>query len=189
MPRWIQIVFVETLPKYLGIKKAEGEEVSDRGSIATDVGQLVDSRRPSPYFLTVRGSTDIEEKDITRGELNKMRLSELAHLRGLHPDLIRRMVDNVSFIANHFRAMKKEDKISSDWSYVANVIDRLVLIIFTLVNLAGTILIIQNSPMLFDHTQPMKIGAATRPLSGDTFESAFDANFTQESWWKNSGGL
>ncbi|ETN85605.1 hypothetical protein NECAME_16718 [Necator americanus] len=55
-------------------------------------------------------------------------------------------------------------QISSDWSYVANVIDRLVLIIFTM-------------------------GSATRPLSGDTFESAFDVNFTQESWWKNSGGL
>lgn len=95
------------------------------------------------------------------------------------------MIDNVSFIADHFRAMKKEDKvrnffytyvsagtlyehgalqdsdfqfqISSDWSYVANVIDRLVLIIFTFVNVIGTVLIIQNSPMLFDHTEPMKI--------------------------------
>ncbi|KAJ1373025.1 Dihydropyrimidine dehydrogenase [NADP(+)] [Parelaphostrongylus tenuis] len=114
-----------------------------------------------------------------------MRLSQLAHLRGMHPDLIRRMIDNVSFIADHFRAMKKEDKISSDWSYVANVIDRLVLIVFTFVNLVGTILIIQNSPMLFDQTEPMKIGAASRPLSGDTFENAFDANFTQETYFIN----
>ncbi|VDM75288.1 unnamed protein product [Strongylus vulgaris] len=188
MPHWIQVVFVETLPKYIGIKKAEEEEVSDRGSSTTDVGQFLDSsRRPSPYFLTVPAGMNEEEKNKTRGELNKMRLSQLAHLRGLHPDLIRRMIDNVSFIADHFRAMKKEDKralaienrsdfycaepplkiilieillsnqISSDWSYVANVIDRLVLIIFTMVNLVGTILIIQNSPMLFDHTQPMKI--------------------------------
>ncbi|PIO73706.1 Cation transporter family protein [Teladorsagia circumcincta] len=156
MPHWMQAVFIETLPKYIGIKKAEEDEISDRGSSTSAL---------------------------------QMRLSQLAHLRGMHPDLIRRMIDNVSFIADHFRAMKKEDKISSDWSYVANVIDRLVLIIFTFVNIAGTVLIIQNSPMLFDHTEPMKIGAASRPLSGDTFENAFDANFTQESWWKNSEGL
>nr|AFY08300.1 nicotinic acetylcholine receptor alpha subunit 8 [Oesophagostomum dentatum] len=190
MPHWMHAVFIETLPKYIGIKKAEEDEVSDRGSSTTELGQFLDSsRRPSPYFLTVPSTINEDDSKKTRGELNKMRLSQLAHLRGLHPDLIRRMIDNVSFIADHFRAMKKEDKISSDWSYVANVIDRLVLIIFTFVNLVGTVLIIQNSPMLFDHTEPMKIGSASRPLSGDTFESAFDANFTQESWWKNSGGL
>ncbi|KHJ88473.1 hypothetical protein OESDEN_11732 [Oesophagostomum dentatum] len=164
MPHWMHAVFIETLPKYIGIKKAEEDEVSDRGSSTTgrlvthnfffvtsgratkhllELGQFLDSsRRPSPYFLTVPSTINEDDSKKTRGELNKMRLSQLAHLRGLHPDLIRRMIDNVSFIADHFRAMKKEDK-----------------------------------------------GSASRPLSGDTFESAFDANFTQESWWKNSGGL
>ncbi|VDO75432.1 unnamed protein product [Heligmosomoides polygyrus] len=177
MPHWMQAVFIETLPKYIGIKKAEEDEISDRGSSTSEIGQFLDSsRRPSPYFLAVPAAIQEDGQKRTRGEINKMRLSQLAHLRGMHPDLIRRMIDNVSFIADHFRAMKKEDKISSDWSYVANVIDRLVLIIFTFVNVIGTVLIIQNSPMLFDHTEPMKI-------------NAFDANFTQESWWKNSEGL
>ncbi|KJH46086.1 Neurotransmitter-gated ion-channel transmembrane region [Dictyocaulus viviparus] len=189
MPHWMQAVFIETLPKFIGIKKAEVDEISDRGSSTSELGQFLDSsRRPSPYFLTVPWSVEDGQKR-TRGEINKMRISQLAHLRGMHPDLIRRMIDNVSFIADHFRAMKKEDKISSDWSYVANVIDRLVLIVFTFVNLVGTVLIIQNSPLLFDHSTPMKIGSASRPLSGDTFENAFDANFTQESWWRNSEGL
>ncbi|VDN29336.1 unnamed protein product [Cylicostephanus goldi] len=113
MPRWIRVVFVETLPKFLGIKKAEESEVSDRGSsTATDVGQFLDSsRRPSPYFLTVSAGMNDEEKSKTRAEVNKIRLSHLAQLRGLHPDLIRRMIDNVSFIADHFRAMEKEDKV------------------------------------------------------------------------------
>ncbi|VDM54060.1 unnamed protein product [Angiostrongylus costaricensis] len=130
MPHWMQAVFIETFPKYIGIKKAEEDEVSDRGS-----------------------STSAVPPSIEDGQ----KLSQLAHLRGMHPDLIRRMIDNVSFIADHFKAMKKEDKISSDWSYVANVIDRLVLIVFTFVNVVGTVLIIQNSPMLFDQTEPMKI--------------------------------
>ncbi|VDL69278.1 unnamed protein product [Nippostrongylus brasiliensis] len=162
MPHWMQAVFIETLPKYIGIKKAEEDEISDRGSSTSELGQFLDSsRRPSPYFLAVPTTIQDDGQKRTRGEINKMRLSQLAHLRGMHPDLIRRMIDNVSFIADHFRAMKKEDKISSDWSYVANVIDRLVLIIFTFVNIVGTVLIIQNSPMLFDHTEPMKIVSAS----------------------------
>ncbi|KAK5975135.1 hypothetical protein GCK32_017164, partial [Trichostrongylus colubriformis] len=32
MPHWMQVVFIETLPRYIGIKKAEEDEISDRGS-------------------------------------------------------------------------------------------------------------------------------------------------------------
>ncbi|KAK6763231.1 hypothetical protein RB195_023801 [Necator americanus] len=112
MPHWMQAVFIETLPKYIGIKRAEVlDDISDRGSsVSGEAGQLLDSRRPSPFFLAVPTSGYEDEKKKTRGEHNKMRLSQLAHLRGLHPDLIRRMTDNVSFIADHFRAIKEEDK-------------------------------------------------------------------------------
>lgn len=60
-----------------------------------------ESRRASPYFLSIAQTVD--------GEI---RLSQLAQLRGMHPDLIRRMIDNVSFISDHFRAMKKEDRVT-----------------------------------------------------------------------------
>lgn len=42
---------------------------------------------------------------------SNLRLTQLAHLRGMHPDLIRRMIDNVGFIADHFRALEKEDSV------------------------------------------------------------------------------
>lgn len=45
-----------------------------------------------------------------RGE-TKMRLSQLAHLRGMHPDVIRRMIDNVCFVAEYFRAQQRLDKV------------------------------------------------------------------------------
>uniref|UniRef100_A0A1I7WSQ9 Neur_chan_memb domain-containing protein n=1 Tax=Heterorhabditis bacteriophora TaxID=37862 RepID=A0A1I7WSQ9_HETBA len=114
-----------------------------------------------------------------------MRLSQLAQLRGMHPDLIRRMIDNVAFIADHFRAIKKEDKISSDWSYVANVIDRLVLIIFLFVNIAGTLLIIQKSPVLFDDNEPLKIVSDTDCV----LIIMYYCGLYQESWWMHLGGL
>lgn len=61
----------------------------------------MDSRRSSPYFLPGIPYSD-----------GSMRLSQLAQLRGMHPDLIRRMIDNVSFISDYFRALKKADKVS-----------------------------------------------------------------------------
>jgi hypothetical protein len=62
------------------------------------------SRRDSPYFASVTQLADAE-----------LRLSQLAHLRGLHPDIIRRMIDNVAFISNHYKNCQKKDKISDLW--------------------------------------------------------------------------
>jgi hypothetical protein len=47
----------------------------------------------------------------------EMRLSQLAQLRGMHPDVIRRMIDNVAFISDHFRALKKESKVDKKKYY------------------------------------------------------------------------
>lgn len=130
----------------------------------------MNERRASPYILSVASMMHSET-----------RLSQLAQLRGMHPDVIRRMIDNVAFIADHFRAQKKEQKISEEWSYVAMVIDRLLLIIFTLGNLIGTFIIIFSSPVIFDTREPLQIMPPTKPLSGDTFEYDLISNVT--SFW------
>lgn len=59
------------------------------------------TRRSSPYFMSVEQYVNTH-----------LRLTQLAELRGMHPDLIRRMIANVTFIADHFRALEKEDSVS-----------------------------------------------------------------------------
>ncbi|PIC17286.1 hypothetical protein B9Z55_023582 [Caenorhabditis nigoni] len=172
MPHWMKVVFIHTLPKYICIKTADEDDGSDRGSSisVSDIGPFMDSRRPSPFFITVN-----------ERQLNG-RLSELKK-KGMHPDLIRNMIQNVEFIAEYFNSLKKEDKISEDWSYVANVIDRIFLIIFSIMNVVGTWVILFNSPAMFDNRTPLAINSVARPLSGDTFEHFINENFTQIAWW------
>nr|AUO38744.1 nicotinic acetylcholine receptor alpha subunit 8 [Ascaris suum] len=166
MPIWMRRVFLQTLPKYLFIKPPDDEGVSEDGSSTSDMVTSSNSRRSSPYFMSIAQVIDGE-----------VRLSQLAQLRGMHPDLIRRMIDNISFISDHFRALKKEDKVSEDWSYVSMVIDRLMLILFSTVNVVGTFVILLQSPTFYDTRPPMSIMAASKPLSGDTMES-----FGNNSW-------
>uniref|UniRef100_A0AC34Q8H5 Neurotransmitter-gated ion-channel transmembrane domain-containing protein n=1 Tax=Panagrolaimus sp. JU765 TaxID=591449 RepID=A0AC34Q8H5_9BILA len=101
---------------------------------------------------------------------SEIRLSQLAQLRGMHPDVIRRMIDNVAFIADHFRAKRKRDKCAEEWCYVAMIIDRILLIIFTGINLVGTVVVLTQAHSVFDIREPLQIMPATKPLSGDTFE-------------------
>uniref|UniRef100_A0A7E4ZW14 Neur_chan_LBD domain-containing protein n=1 Tax=Panagrellus redivivus TaxID=6233 RepID=A0A7E4ZW14_PANRE len=167
MPSWMRKVFLGRLPGYLWIKPPEEDDMSDDGSTISELmqSQATASRRASPYILSVSSMVDSET-----------RLSQLAQLRGMHPDVLRRMIDNVAFIADHFRAEKKESKVSDDWTYVAMIIDRLLLIIFTITNLVGTAIIIMQSPALFDDREPLQVMPATKPLSGDTFEYSLNAS-------------
>jgi len=42
----------------------------------------------------------------------ELRLSQLAQVRGLGPEVLRRMLDNVHFVADYFRAKQKRDKVA-----------------------------------------------------------------------------
>ncbi|VDD94600.1 unnamed protein product, partial [Enterobius vermicularis] len=162
LSRWKRFVFLQFLPKYLCMKMPDNNGVSDDGSTISEVAlggnSGMDSRRSSPYFLPGIPYSD-----------GSMRLSQLAQLRGMHPDLIRRMIDNVSFISDYFRALKKADKVSEDWSYVAMVMDRLLFILFTAVNLIGTLAIFLHSPSIFDTRQPIALQPSIKPLTADIY--------------------
>lgn len=120
MPKWMHKVFIQILPKYLCIKKPDGFD--DDGSLDSDddsntadgSSAYPNSRRASPYFLAFTnpqgtGSFALEGSELGDGE---MRLSQLAQLRGMHSDLIRRMISNLAFISDHFKAKAKQSKVS-----------------------------------------------------------------------------
>ncbi|XP_050535759.1 acetylcholine receptor subunit alpha-like 1 isoform X1 [Daktulosphaira vitifoliae] len=66
-------------------------------------------------------------------------------------------IQDAKFIAQHVRNQDKFDEIIEDWQYVAMVLDRLFLWIFTLACLLGTALIVFQAPMLYDKTKPIDV--------------------------------
>lgn len=48
-------------------------------------------------------------------------------------------------------------QVEEDWKYVAMVIDRIFLCLFTIACIVGTILIILQAPSLYDTTKPIDI--------------------------------
>jgi len=61
----------------------------------------------------------------------------------------------VSFIAEHTKAREEATKVKEDWKYVAMVLDRLFLWIFTLAVCVGTAGIILQAPSLYDERKPI----------------------------------
>lgn len=71
------------------------------------------------------------------------------------PTALHRTCFCVSFIAEHTRMLEDSVKVKEDWKYVAMVLDRLFLWIFTLAVLVGTAGIILQAPTLYDDRIPI----------------------------------
>ncbi|KAK6631321.1 Acetylcholine receptor subunit alpha-like 1 [Polyplax serrata] len=70
---------------------------------------------------------------------------------------IEKTIEDARFIAQHVRNKDKFENIEEDWKYVAMVLDRLFLWIFTLSCITGTAMIILQAPSLYDTTKPIDI--------------------------------
>uniref|UniRef100_A0A914C2B3 Uncharacterized protein n=1 Tax=Acrobeloides nanus TaxID=290746 RepID=A0A914C2B3_9BILA len=177
MPFWMRKLFLYKLPYYLKMKPLTNDEIaverkessisraasptsSCAGSMISDTIPLLPrSRRASPLIYSVYSLMDSE-----------LRLSNLALQYGMHPYLFRRIIDNIAFIHEHFRILNEERKISREWSYMATVMDRCLLIIFAILNFLGTIIIFFQAPSWYDTRVAMDVTTPMKPLSGDAFD-------------------
>uniref|UniRef100_A0A1A9WYM4 Neurotransmitter-gated ion-channel transmembrane domain-containing protein n=1 Tax=Glossina brevipalpis TaxID=37001 RepID=A0A1A9WYM4_9MUSC len=71
------------------------------------------------------------------------------------PPRLHRTCFCAQFIAEHTKMQEDSTKVKEDWKYVAMVLDRLFLWIFTLAVLAGTAGIILQAPTLYDDRIPI----------------------------------
>ncbi|KAK7870124.1 hypothetical protein R5R35_011099 [Gryllus longicercus] len=70
---------------------------------------------------------------------------------------LEKTIEDARFIAQHVKNKDKFESVEEDWKYVAMVLDRLFLWLFTVACVLGTALIILQAPSLYDTTQPIDI--------------------------------
>jgi len=63
----------------------------------------------------------------------------------------------VRFVAQHVKNQDRYNKVADDWKYVAMVLDRILLWIFSFACVAGTCGIILVAPSLYDTRKPIDI--------------------------------
>ncbi|XP_015785554.1 acetylcholine receptor subunit alpha-like [Tetranychus urticae] len=73
----------------------------------------------------------------------------------LFSEELQRAIESILHIANHLKEEDREKNVIEDWKYVAMVLDRLFLWIFTLSCIIGTCVIILRAPSLYDNEIPI----------------------------------
>lgn len=76
--------------------------------------------------------------------------------RKKYPFELEKAIHNVMFIQHHMQRMDEFNAEDQDWGFVAMVLDRLFLWLFTIASLAG-LAILAEAPALYDDTKPIDI--------------------------------
>ncbi|XP_074605445.1 acetylcholine receptor subunit alpha-like [Brevipalpus obovatus] len=69
--------------------------------------------------------------------------------RNQYSDDVQRAIESILYIADHLKKQDEEHNIVEDWKYVAMVLDRLFLYIFSISCIAGTCIIILQAPSIY----------------------------------------
>ncbi|KAK3098636.1 hypothetical protein FSP39_021439 [Pinctada imbricata] len=158
MSSWVRGLFLYILPRMLLMKdsticrtKYNSASSSYRSYSNREEVNFLSKRRIHEEETTVFGQRDQENQlDVQQQE------TETSESPQRHAD--QRMynaVENINFIANHLREEDHERLISEDWKFVAMVLDRLFLFIFTAACFAGTIGIILQAQSIYDNRDPL----------------------------------
>ncbi|EGT43995.1 hypothetical protein CAEBREN_23742 [Caenorhabditis brenneri] len=75
--------------------------------------------------------------------------------------------ENICFIAELLKKKDRDDKIDEDWKYVAMVLDRLFLLIFSIACFVGTVIILLRAPTLYDTRSPIDLQYRPANLSAN----------------------
>nr|WAP81826.1 acetylcholine receptor subunit alpha-like [Coccinella septempunctata] len=133
------------------------DELTPRELEASSLTQCrIHGMTPPPNLAFHVGQQD-NERDILLGggclKDNSSCTSDIWH----HCPEVHKAIDGVRFIADHTRREEESTKVKEDWKYVAMVLDRLFLWIFTLAVLVGTAGIILQAPTLYDTRVPIDL--------------------------------
>uniref|UniRef100_A0A5S6Q6T8 Uncharacterized protein n=1 Tax=Trichuris muris TaxID=70415 RepID=A0A5S6Q6T8_TRIMR len=159
MPKWVKKIFLRTLPHYLFMRRPLGDDdsfrrvESRRSEVRSSNFALQSKFRPASQ----RGRSDLVRRhfsDVAAESTDRAVGGSVDELFFSPPVL--RAFQNVCFIAKLLQKKDKDDKIDEDWKYVAMVLDRLFLWIFSIACFLGTVIILLRAPSLYDDRVPIE---------------------------------
>ncbi|XP_020288860.1 acetylcholine receptor subunit alpha-like 2 [Pseudomyrmex gracilis] len=74
-----------------------------------------------------------------------------------YPFELEKAIHNIMFIKHHIQRQDEYNAEDQDWAFVAMVLDRLFLWIFSIASIAGTFMILCEAPALYDDTKPIDV--------------------------------
>jgi nicotinic acetylcholine receptor len=170
MPNWVKRLFLRILPKLLLMRQPQcdikignysfkyADILSDKSDALTKHHQHLFKPTTAVNYYSDLVRYQKSKTPLGGGINNSCAGSQLATplRKKMKASMeVIRAVDGINFICEHLRVEDEEKIVKEQWKYVALVIDRLFLWIFTSVCAIGTGAIIFQSPSFYDTISPI----------------------------------
>ncbi|XP_035210807.1 acetylcholine receptor subunit alpha-like [Stegodyphus dumicola] len=168
MSPWVKRVFIHIMPRLLLMRRplyASDDELTEPPKFSVRGCNGVELRRQAeegngPQLVAPLDSLHVgfgrtcEPQDIAVEEAMMMG-NGTSRYKPYTPET-QKAIESILFIAEHIRKEDEEESVVEDWKYVAMVLDRLFLWIFTIASLVGTCGILLQAPSLYDDRIPIE---------------------------------
>ncbi|CAF1148491.1 unnamed protein product [Didymodactylos carnosus] len=148
LPSYVRYIFIDTLPKYLLLEKPLTKTDLITRTSQKKVKRSTEQRKHSPLFIRKK---NIAYDDV---ELNEFEQSDEIFVNGFFNQLhtLQKLLTNdlINNTTERFTTQMQHDRVAQEWKYVALVVDRIFLILFTFVSIVGTLFIFLKAPTLYD---------------------------------------
>ncbi|KAF7403194.1 hypothetical protein HZH68_005988 [Vespula germanica] len=158
MSPWVRQVFLNWMPTILRMRRTPYTPENEDEYMDSGYTNEIDSS-VSDYPLELKGTDGFENVTSTYKNIREDDARDIPHAsvtdsentmsRYLSPDVISAL-KGISFIAQHIKDADKDNEVIEDWKFVAMVLDRFFLWVFTLACFFGTLIIICQAPSLYD---------------------------------------
>ncbi|CAF3425142.1 unnamed protein product [Rotaria socialis] len=184
MPAWVRRVFLHVLPRLLWMRRPKPTNLLDFHLTNININRVKQVHRPttssrrgfllpllnsSPDQIRKKKARLLDDYDLdqdameTSGEdQHEENRIEYSNEPSLYPHEIKKAFEGLKCIATHMKLEDEEKKIKEEWKYVALVIDRLFLYIFTTACFCGTCGIILQAPSIYDYRKPIDVIKSNR---------------------------
>ncbi|ESN92655.1 hypothetical protein HELRODRAFT_69301 [Helobdella robusta] len=170
MSPWIQELFLNVLPKLLFMRRPRSCK-DGLGECVCVFAKQRPIRSQAPFLQSPIGrGTESWDDDLSPirsiRNLKKCRTlddescendgdDDVRRVTSDLPPVVMQAVIGVNFIADHLKQQEEFNKKKQDWQFVAMVLDRLFLWMFTAACVVGTFGIIVQAPTLYDNRLPI----------------------------------
>ncbi|XP_056431414.1 cholinergic receptor, nicotinic, beta 1 (muscle) like [Gadus chalcogrammus] len=162
MPMWVRKVFIDFLPKYIGMTRPpteEPEEEWEKEQESTDLGRPLQpppGRRPGgEYFIrNIDPDRVMPWTDRNESTVQLQRYFDTESYCLVLPPNLKSAIAAVTYMSEQLKKQDTDDSITGDWQYIALVVDRLFFWLFVVITGLGTLAMFLDASFNFTPDEP-----------------------------------
>ncbi|XP_049594561.1 cholinergic receptor, nicotinic, beta 1 (muscle) like [Syngnathus scovelli] len=142
MPSWVRSLFINFLPKYIGMTRPEQDEcLLKEDSCDQTPPPSFNGRQPGGeyFFRKINPDLVIPWRGRCETPVRLQRLPETDGFCLILPPNLKSAIAAVTYMAEQLKKQDIDDSMTEDWQFIALVVDRLFLWLFVIITTLGTL--------------------------------------------------